>query len=91
MFLGKILYVSESEHDRLFYVYPNVDVAQELRMMDDWLESNPRRRKKNYRRFISNWLKSEERKAVSRRVETRVGCGPSDSGIQIKLKQKARA
>ena len=38
--------------------YPLVDVARELEMMNDWLISNPTRRKSNYPRFIGNWLKS---------------------------------
>lgn len=36
--------------------YPACNIFRELRKMKDWLLSNPDRKKKNYRRFISNWL-----------------------------------
>jgi hypothetical protein len=76
MYLGKHVYVGELYFDKLFYIYPNVDIVHELGMMDDWLDSNPRRRKKNYRRFITNWLKAEQRKADRVRPEVMVGAGP---------------
>lgn len=42
--------------------YPACDVELELRQMREWLLSNPDKRKKNYRRFITNWLaRSQER------------------------------
>lgn len=36
--------------------YPYCDVELELKKMADWLLSNPNKKKKNYRRFITNWL-----------------------------------
>jgi len=36
--------------------YPACDIDQELRKMREWLLANPEKRKKNYRRFIVNWL-----------------------------------
>jgi hypothetical protein len=45
--------------------------------MKQWLDANPRRRKKNYNRFIINWLNKEsarvERQAVEARSYARVG------------------
>ena len=38
--------------------YP-LDVRNELLRMKAWLDANPRRRKKNYNRFIVNWLSKE--------------------------------
>ena len=35
---------------------PAVKINAELRIMHDWLLANPRKRKKNYYRFISSWL-----------------------------------
>jgi hypothetical protein len=37
--------------------YPRADIDGEIRKMDAWLLSNPAKRKKNYERFISSWLK----------------------------------
>lgn len=36
--------------------YPKIDVAMELRKMRNWLEANPRSRKRDVHRFIVNWL-----------------------------------
>ena len=36
--------------------FPAVKINVELRIMHDWLLANPRKRKKNYYRFISSWL-----------------------------------
>lgn len=36
--------------------YPRVKLGQEFVRMDIWLDANKRRRKKNYKRFIMNWL-----------------------------------
>lgn len=37
-------------------IYPAVDIRQELANMAGWLDGNPNKRKKNYKRFISGWL-----------------------------------
>ena len=36
--------------------YPAVDILMELRRMAAWLIANPKNRKSNYVRFITNWL-----------------------------------
>ena len=36
--------------------YPACDIEIELLKMEDWLLSNPSKKKKNYRRFMTNWL-----------------------------------
>ena len=42
--------------------YPSCDINTELAQMREWLISNPNKKKKNYRRFIINWLsRSQER------------------------------
>ena len=46
--------------------YPAVDITQELSKMADWLLSNPDRKKKNYRRFITNWLSRTQERGGSR-------------------------
>jgi len=40
--------------------YPACDIKHELLAMADWLESNPEKRKSNYRAFISRWLKKQQ-------------------------------
>ena len=42
--------------------YPACDVDLELKQMKEWLLSNPEKRKKNYRRFITNWLTRSQEK-----------------------------
>jgi len=42
--------------------YAPLDVRNELLKMKMWLEANPRRRKKNYARFVVNWLNKEAAK-----------------------------
>lgn len=80
--------LDEFEMEGFIETYPSVEVWNELGMMDDWLESNPRRRKKNIRRFIKNWLKSEQRKASARNIEAKVGMGPSDySTVRLKCRK----
>ncbi|MEM7828703.1 MAG: hypothetical protein QW561_05115 [Candidatus Aenigmatarchaeota archaeon] len=47
--------------------YPAVDVIQELKAMAAWVASQPRTRwKKDWRRFITNWLSREQDKAELR-------------------------
>lgn len=36
--------------------YPKIDVECELRKMRNWLEANPRSRKRDVYRFVINWL-----------------------------------
>lgn len=45
--------------------YPACNIKSELNRMADWLLSNPKKRKKNYRRFISNWLSRTQDKGGS--------------------------
>ena len=48
--------ILDSDRMRWRRSFPLVNVPLELRIMNDWLLSNPSRRKKNYARYISNWL-----------------------------------
>lgn len=48
--------------------YPACDIELELKQMREWLLSNPSKKKKNYRRFITNWLsRSQERGGTKRK------------------------
>jgi hypothetical protein len=58
-------------------IYAPLNVHGELLKMKEWLTANPRRRKKNYNRFIINWLNKEhakiQRQAIEARSYARVG------------------
>jgi hypothetical protein len=41
----------------------NCDVEAEIKKMEVWLSANPERRKKNYERFIYNWLSKASEKS----------------------------
>jgi len=45
--------------------YPACDIELGLKQMKVWLLNNPKKRKKNYRRFISNWLSRWQEKGGS--------------------------
>lgn len=59
--------------DKWCKAFPIIDVEQELKKMEAWLSANPKRRKKNYEKFIVNWLlrakggKSEKYVPISRK------------------------
>lgn len=42
--------------------FPNVDVEQELRFMELWLDANPTRTKSQYKKFIVGWLTRKQDK-----------------------------
>jgi hypothetical protein len=49
--------VTDEEFDTYCETFPGVPVAVELQKMKVWLQSNPHRaNKKNWPRFICNWL-----------------------------------
>lgn len=52
--------------------YSPLNVRQEIVKMHEWLEANPRRRKKNYQRFVVNWLNKAHAKVVSDQVNARL-------------------
>lgn len=59
--LNRIKYFDSIEHKGLFAqkiyeIYKDIDIVKELKKMELWLDLNPKRRKKDYRRFIFNWL-----------------------------------
>lgn len=52
--------------------YSPLNVAGELEKMVLWLDANPKRRKKNYNRFVINWLNKAHAQVVSAEVSARV-------------------
>lgn len=59
--------ITEKDVAEYSELYPAVDVMQELRKMKGWCKDNPAKRKtrKGVRRFINNWLSSEQDKGGS--------------------------
>lgn len=47
--------------------YPHVDLRSQIQWAHSWLECNPKRIKKDYIRFLNNWMKGEERRIGERR------------------------
>ncbi len=47
--------------------YQACDINQELSKMREWLLANPSKKKKNYRRFITNWLTRTQDKGGSKK------------------------
>jgi len=66
--------------------YPACDIMTELHRMADWLLSNPDKRKKNYRRFITNWLSRTQEKGGTR--PSRAGKDRKDIDDWVKDKGK---
>ncbi len=54
--------ISEDEVNKYQELYPNVDVAQELRNMKGWLDANPTKRKtkRGINRFVNGWLQRKQ-------------------------------
>ena len=48
--------ILDSDRIRWRKSFPRVKLNVELRIMHEWLLANPRKRKKNYFRFVSAWL-----------------------------------
>lgn len=54
--------ISQEDVNEYSALYQAVDIMQELRKMVGWLKANPKRRKtiKGIKRFVNNWLSSEQ-------------------------------
>jgi hypothetical protein len=49
--------------------YPAVDVHLSIRQAAQWLVSNPTKRKKNYRRFLTNWFARTQEKGGNKHAQ----------------------
>jgi hypothetical protein len=56
IYSGMFFSITEEDFNWYERTYPGVGIASELRKADMWLRCNPRRRKKNYPRFLTAWL-----------------------------------
>ena len=59
--------LTRDQHDSYVAAYPLVDCLAEYKKMKVWLDSNPKKRKKDYPRFINNWLSRVQKQAEEKR------------------------
>jgi len=63
--------ITPKDKERWREAYPACDINIELAQMREWLLANPEKKKKNYRRFITNWLsRSQERGGTKKRKKS---------------------
>ena len=48
--------------------YPAIDIEQEINKAASWLAANPKNKKKNYRRFLTNWFSRAQDRAPPRKL-----------------------
>lgn len=64
---GKFEGISEIDLQDWKVAYPNADASKQLAAQAQWLKANPSRaNKKNWRKFITNWLSKADEKALNR-------------------------
>jgi hypothetical protein len=44
--------------------YPHIDVRSQIQWAHNWLLENPKKDKKDYIRFLGNWMRSAEQRAL---------------------------
>ena len=53
--------ILQTEYNEYAEAYPDINIDQELKKMKLWLDANPTKHKKNYKRFITNWLSTHKK------------------------------
>jgi hypothetical protein len=53
-------------------IYSDMDVHKELEKMVLWLDANPKKRKKDYRKFCINWLNRTAQRILERQYLDRM-------------------
>jgi hypothetical protein len=48
--------------------YPNIDVRSQIQWAHCWLLENPKKDKKDYVRFLGNWMRTAQARAVERKT-----------------------
>lgn len=59
---GEFLFISEKDKEIWQKAFPACDIQICLHQMAAWLLANPDKTKKNYKRFIVNWLTKEQQR-----------------------------
>jgi len=62
---GRMDGITDSHRERWAAAYPAVEIEQQVNAAAAWLAANPKQRKKNIERFLTNWLaRQQERGGV---------------------------
>lgn len=69
----KFLGIVEKDIEGWKEAFPRVNISGEISRAREWLLSNPGKRKKNYRRFLTNWFGRSQEKGGSSDWDERVG------------------
>ncbi len=85
---GKRLVIGQVQHCAHAAFYPDVDLWQEYRIIDGWLADHPKRQ--GTIRFVSAWLKKEQRSISERNRETKVGQGPTGVSVRPEIFERIR-
>lgn len=72
--------VADWKLEELEKQYMPLNVKGELEKMKNWLDANPKRRKKKYDRFIVNWLNKAHAQVVSAQVNARLAARAGSQG-----------
>lgn len=48
--------------------YTHIDVRSQIQWAHNWLLENPTKDKKNYIRYLGNWMRSAEKRALERKT-----------------------
>lgn len=59
-YLLKKLRISISDYNEINQTHPGIDYANEAKKADLWLIDNPKKTKKNHRRYWDNWLENSK-------------------------------
>lgn len=62
---GEITGITEAHRQRWRKAYAAVDIDAEILRAQEWQVANPEKRKKNYRRFLTNWFARTQEKGGS--------------------------
>jgi len=63
---GQFVSITQERMNAWIEAYPAVDIVLELRRAALWLQDNPTKRKKNYARFLTNWLSRTQERGGSK-------------------------
>jgi len=65
--------ITKADFERWETAFPACDIELQLSRIDLWLRANPKRRKSNYPRFITNWLGNHQEKGGDIRNQRHTG------------------
>jgi len=69
VYRNKYFTVNNIQHDIYLKAYPDIKIIPEYNKMESWLESNPKKRKSDYPRFINNWLGKAQKEFNDGKIE----------------------